>query len=71
LLSAVPVIDPAARREFIRLQGDLPSPVYPPAGCYFHPRCPQAMPECAQTYPQQTQLAAAHAVHCHLYKTGQ
>jgi peptide/nickel transport system ATP-binding protein len=71
LLSAVPVIDPAARREFIRLQGDLPSPVYPPTGCYFHPRCPQAMPECAQTYPPQTQLAAAHAVHCHLYKTGQ
>jgi peptide/nickel transport system ATP-binding protein len=69
LLSAVPVIDPAARREFIRLQGDLPSPVNPPAGCYFHPRCPQAMPECAVTYPQRSQLGATHSVHCHLYKT--
>ena len=70
LLSAVPVIDPATRREFIRLQGDLPSPVHPPAGCYFHPRCPQAMPECAATYPERTQLSATRAVHCHLYKTG-
>jgi len=70
LLSAVPVIDPAARRETIRLKGDLPSPVNPPAGCYFHPRCPQAMAECRGRYPQRTQLTATHAVHCHLYKTG-
>jgi len=67
LLSAVPVIDPAARRETIRLKGDLPSPVNPPAGCYFHPRCPQAMAECRERYPQRTQLTATHAVHCHLY----
>jgi peptide/nickel transport system ATP-binding protein len=70
LLSAVPVIDPAARREIIRLQGDLPSPVNPPPGCHFHPRCPQAMPECGERYPQRTQLGATHAVHCHLYKLG-
>ena len=70
LLSAVPVIDPAARRETIRLKGDLPSPVNPPAGCYFHPRCPQAMAECRERYPQLTQLTATHAVHCHLYKAG-
>ena len=70
LLSAVPVIDPAARREIIRLHGDLPSPVNPPAGCYFNPRCPQAMPECAVTYPSSTNLTATHTVHCHLYKPG-
>jgi len=70
LLSAVPVIDPAARRETIRLKGDLPSPVNPPAGCYFHPRCPQVMAECRGRYPQRTQLTATHAVHCHLYKAG-
>ncbi len=70
LLSAVPVIDPAARREIIRLQGDMPSPVYPPSGCHFHPRCPQAMAECKERYPQRTQLGATHAVHCHLYKQG-
>jgi peptide/nickel transport system ATP-binding protein len=70
LLSAVPVIDPAARRETIRLKGDLPSPVNPPAGCYFHPRCPQVMAECRERYPQRTQLTATHAVNCHLYKQG-
>ncbi|OGA70132.1 MAG: ABC transporter ATP-binding protein [Betaproteobacteria bacterium RIFCSPLOWO2_12_FULL_65_14] len=68
LLSAVPVIDPAQRREIIRLKGDMPSPVNPPAGCHFHPRCPQAMSECKERYPQRTQLTATHAVHCHLYK---
>ncbi len=68
LLSAVPVIDATTRHEFIRLQGDLPSPVNPPTGCYFHPRCPQAMPECAVTYPAETPLSATRNVHCHLYK---
>ena len=57
------------QREFIRLQGDLPSPVNPPAGCYFHPRCPQAMPVCATTYPERTPLSATRAVNCHLYRT--
>ena len=70
LLSAVPVIDPAARREIIRLKGDLPSPVNPPAGCYFHPRCPRVMPECRERYPSLTRLTATHAVNCHLYKQG-
>ena len=68
LLSAVPMVDPAARREIIRLKGDLPSPVHPPGGCHFHPRCPQAMPECAERYPQRSTLTASHAVNCHLYK---
>ncbi|MEK7875405.1 MAG: ABC transporter ATP-binding protein [Pseudomonadota bacterium] len=70
LLSAVPVIDPAARREIIRLKGDLPSPVNPSAGCYFHPRCPHVMAECREHYPQRTQLTATQAVHCYLYKAG-
>ncbi|MDB5808635.1 MAG: peptide transporter ATPase [Betaproteobacteria bacterium] len=68
LLSAVPAIDAATRREFIRLKGDLPSPVNPPAGCFFHPRCTQALPECTTTYPGNTQLSATRAVHCHLYR---
>ena len=69
LLSAVPVIERKTQREFIRLQGDLPSPVNPPAGCYFHPRCPQAIPVCATTYPERTPLSATRAVNCHLYRT--
>jgi peptide/nickel transport system ATP-binding protein len=68
LLSAVPSVDPATRREIIRLQGDLPSPVNPPSGCHFHPRCPQAMPECRQIYPGTSALSATHATRCHLYK---
>jgi len=68
LLSAVPSVDPATRREIIRLQGDLPSPINPPSGCHFHPRCPQAMPECRETYPGTSALSATHTTRCHLYK---
>jgi peptide/nickel transport system ATP-binding protein len=68
LLSAVPSVDPATRREIIRLQGDLPSPVNPPSGCHFHPRCPQAMPECRQAYPESSTLSTTHTTRCHLYK---
>jgi peptide/nickel transport system ATP-binding protein len=67
LLSAVPVIDPDSRREIIRLPGDLPSPAHPPAGCHFHPRCPQAMDVCRRAYPGETRLSATRSVHCHLY----
>jgi len=70
LLSAVPVVDPVAKREVIRLQGELPSPVNPPSGCHFHPRCPQVMPECRQAYPGATPLSATHSVRCFLYGKG-
>ncbi len=66
LLSAVPQIDQAAKREIIRLEGDLPSPSHPPAGCHFHPRCPIAEPGCSHSYPPVTQLSASHTVRCHL-----
>ncbi|MBK5964946.1 ABC transporter ATP-binding protein [Thiocystis minor] len=64
LLSAVPVIDPAQRRQVIRLEGDMPSPAHPPSGCYFHPRCPEALAECAQAYPARTRLSDSRLVHC-------
>ena len=64
LLSAVPRIDPDSRREFIRLEGDLPSPAAPPPGCHFHPRCPKGQPECAQRYPPAVRLSATRSVHC-------
>jgi peptide/nickel transport system ATP-binding protein len=51
LLSAVPVADPDAERRIIRLEGDMPSPVNPPSGCHFHPRCPKAMDRCRDEYP--------------------
>jgi peptide/nickel transport system ATP-binding protein len=67
LLSAVPAIDANSRREVIRLQGDLPSPVNPPRGCHFHPRCAQALPQCLQNYPESTAFSTTHSAHCHLY----
>ena len=66
LISAVPQIDPESQREIIRLEGDLPSPSNPPAGCHFHPRCPKAQPQCAETYPEKRELRPGHWVRCHL-----
>ncbi|SDW01343.1 ABC transporter ATP-binding protein [Thiocapsa roseopersicina] len=64
LLSAVPVIDRAKRRRVIRLEGDMPSPSNPPSGCYFHPRCPDAVAACALSYPEETRLSTTRLVHC-------
>jgi peptide/nickel transport system ATP-binding protein len=66
LLSAVPRID-GEGREFIKLEGDLPSPSNPPSGCHFAPRCPHAMSVCG-AYPETTELSAMHRVNCHLFK---
>ncbi|MBI5435921.1 MAG: ABC transporter ATP-binding protein [Nitrosomonadales bacterium] len=66
LLSAVPRIDKRGG-EVIRLPGDLPSPVNPPQGCHFHPRCAHAMAVCRAVYPDATGVSASHSVHCHLY----
>jgi peptide/nickel transport system ATP-binding protein len=66
LLSAVPVID--GKRSIIRLSGELPSPANPPAGCHFHPRCPKALPECREAYPEAVQLGRTRSVNCLLYR---
>ncbi|QNP65426.1 oligopeptide/dipeptide ABC transporter ATP-binding protein [Streptomyces genisteinicus] len=67
LMSAVPVPDPEIedRRERILLQGDLPSPANPPAGCRFHTRCPWAQDKCAVERPALTDLGDGHKVACH------
>jgi len=67
LLSAVPVPDPRRTRQRILLTGDVPSPMNPPAGCRFHPRCPEAMPRCAEDPPLTRAVATDHLVRCHLY----
>jgi oligopeptide/dipeptide ABC transporter ATP-binding protein len=67
LLSAVPVPDPKATRRRILLQGDVPSPIHPPAGCHFHPRCPKRMDICDKERPPLTSLAGEHQVRCFLH----
>jgi oligopeptide transport system ATP-binding protein len=67
LLSAVPVTDPTARRKRIVLQGEVPSPLNPPAGCHFHTRCPiRKLPLCATEVPQLKETSSGHRVACHL-----
>ncbi|KZE81159.1 ABC transporter ATP-binding protein [Paenibacillus elgii] len=68
LLSAVPIPDPNAKRERIVLQGDVPSPANPPAGCAFHPRCRHAVAACREQQPTLKQVAPHHEVACHLYE---
>src|SRR5882672_10606970 len=68
LLAAVPKIDAGGTREVIRLEGELPSPVNPPPGCHFHPRCPKVMPECRENYPENFELSGTRKVACWLYK---
>ncbi len=67
LLSAVPVIAGEGKHEVIRLKGELPSPINPPSGCHFHPRCPHVMPICKERYPGVTQIETTHSVRCYLY----
>jgi peptide/nickel transport system ATP-binding protein len=64
LLAAVPLADPAHRREVIRLPGEMPSPLDPPAGCHFHPRCPEADARCREAYPERVSLDDSHRVSC-------
>jgi oligopeptide transport system ATP-binding protein len=66
LLSAVPIPDPKAKRKRIRLEGDVPSPLNPPSGCYFHTRCPIAKPECKATTPALSSRPDGRLVACHL-----
>lgn len=64
LLSAIPVPDPTLRRERIILKGDVPSPLHPPLGCRFHPRCPLATDICSMEEPPFKQLRPEHWVAC-------
>jgi peptide/nickel transport system ATP-binding protein/oligopeptide transport system ATP-binding protein len=66
LFSAVLPDHPDARDDEIELMGEIPSPLNPPSGCYFHPRCPFALPECAREEPQLREIAPGHHVSCHL-----
>ena len=66
LLSAVPVVDSESKRPRIFLGGDVPSPIHPPSGCPFHPRCPIAEARCKTEVPLLREVEADRAVACHL-----
>jgi len=67
LLSAVPIPDPKGnrKRQRIILPGDVPSPINPPSGCRFHPRCPIAKEHCSQLVPEWREIKPSHWVACH------
>ncbi|HEY1269006.1 MAG TPA: dipeptide ABC transporter ATP-binding protein [Candidatus Binatia bacterium] len=69
LLSAVPLPDPERKKERIMLQGDVPSPVNPPSGCSFHPRCAYREDVCDKIEPE-LESADGHAVSCHVFGPG-
>jgi len=69
LLSAVPIPDPSRKAERIVLEGDVPSPINPPPGCSFHPRCPFAEKICAEKEPQLA-YDGGHGVSCHVFGPG-
>ena len=64
LMSAIPVPDPRLKRQRTILKGDVPSPLNPPKGCRFHPRCPVAIEKCSQEEPQFKELMPDHWVAC-------
>lgn len=67
LFSAALPGHPDTIREEIILPGEVPSPINPPSGCHFHPRCPAAMPQCAEIEPEEKEITPGHLVSCHLY----
>lgn len=67
LLSAIPVPNPEKSRERISLSGEIPSPVKPPAGCVFHPRCVHCKNRCSEEAPKLKTVSQGHQVACHLF----
>jgi peptide/nickel transport system ATP-binding protein len=69
LLANVPTLA-ARKKRFAALKGEIPSPLHPPTGCHFHPRCPMAGPRCAAERPALKQIAPGHIAACHLHDGG-
>jgi len=67
LLSSTPIPDPDVKKKRIILEGGVPSPINPPPGCRFHPRCPKVMPLCSKAEPVLIDVGNGHLVACHKY----
>ncbi len=68
LLAEIPRLE-ATKRAYIPIKGEIPSPLAPPGGCHFHPRCPHAMPRCQAEAPRLREIAPGHLSACHLNDT--
>jgi len=66
LMSAIPIPDPTLKRERVILKGDVPSPLHPPKGCRFHPRCPVAVDQCSIEEPEFKEVCPDHWAACWL-----
>ncbi|RKZ91269.1 MAG: peptide ABC transporter ATP-binding protein, partial [Gammaproteobacteria bacterium] len=71
LRGASPIPDPTLSKKMLRMEGEVPSPLDPPTGCHFHPRCPQVMEICKNQYPSAISVDAERTVACHLYSQKQ
>jgi len=69
LRDASPVPDPRVKVVMLRIEGEVPSAVNPPAGCHFHTRCPHVMPICREVYPEWRQIDRERGVACHLHSS--
>jgi len=65
LLAEVPTLD-KRKRTYTPVKGEIPSPLHPPSGCHFHPRCPHAMARCREEIPALREIASGHVSACHL-----
>jgi peptide/nickel transport system ATP-binding protein len=68
LIAQMPRVD-ALRRKYVPIRGEIPSPLAPPPGCHFHPRCPKAFARCREEVPRLREVAAGHLSACHLNDT--
>ncbi|HET9519833.1 MAG TPA: ABC transporter ATP-binding protein [Candidatus Limnocylindrales bacterium] len=66
LMAAIPYPDPARRLEAATIRGEIPSPIHPPTGCRFHPRCPVAIDLCRTDHPELTTFGPSHRAACHV-----
>jgi oligopeptide transport system ATP-binding protein len=66
LLSAIPAADPAVEHRPMQLSGEIPTPIDPPAGCVFHPRCPLAVAACSEIVPPALDYGGGHVAACHV-----
>ncbi len=71
LRAASPIPDPTLSKKMLRMEGEVPSPLDPPKGCHFHPRCPQVMDICKKQYPAAISVDTERTVACHLYTQDQ